>query len=226
MYLSIHEYAAGKLAAAGRAARCARRRSATAGSSPAWAATTRSRRCTRRGATARLPALVVELDNLVAACRRAAARGDGATAVATLRAAWEVLERQGPFALGAALGDQVLGLPGLDPLRSARRPASCVRWPRAASVAARTPSPGSRRRSRSAGTAGDDAGEALALAQLGLLRQTQGRADESRTHLEAALALQRAAGRRRSRPACAAIWPITACRRAGWTRRTGTTPRR
>ncbi|MBP6777539.1 MAG: tetratricopeptide repeat protein [Piscinibacter sp.] len=195
MYLSIHDYAAGKLVAQGAGTlREAEERHgrffAGLGSDDAIEA------LHTRGGAGRLPALVVELDNLVAACRRAAARSDGATAVATLRAAWEVLERQGPFALGAALGDQVLGLHGLDP---SQRTAACL----VRAVAAR-------RLGRSAEAepwieealtlsrdGGDASGEALALAQLGLLRQTQGRADESRAHLEAALALQRAAGHRR-----------------------------
>ena len=50
------------------------------------------------GGVKRRRALALELDNLVAACRRAVGRGDGETAVAAYRAAWEVLALQGPFA--------------------------------------------------------------------------------------------------------------------------------
>ncbi|MEM7244457.1 MAG: tetratricopeptide repeat protein [Acidobacteriota bacterium] len=53
------------------------------------------------------------LENLVSACRRAVARGDAATAVATLVATWEVLQLSGPAELGRALGSEVLALDGL-----------------------------------------------------------------------------------------------------------------
>ena len=58
--------------------------------------------------------MALELDNIVAACRRAVARGDGETAVATYRAAWEVLDLQGPFAVAVTLGTQVLAMASLD----------------------------------------------------------------------------------------------------------------
>ena len=109
MYLSIREYAAGKLDAAGAQARvqaeCAHGRYfAGFGSDAAIEA------CARQGGVRRLQALVLELDNLVAACRRAAVRGDGGIAVACYRAAWEVLDRQGPIVVGSSLGAQVLAL--------------------------------------------------------------------------------------------------------------------
>src|SRR6185369_571412 len=66
-----------------------------------------------RGGELRHRQLALELDNLVAACRRALARGDGSTAVATWRAAWEVLAYQGPFSLGVALGAEVCTSPGI-----------------------------------------------------------------------------------------------------------------
>ncbi|MBK6862948.1 MAG: tetratricopeptide repeat protein [Ideonella sp.] len=195
MYLSIHDYAAGKLAEQGAGALLAAeerhgRYFAGLGNDDSIEA------LHMRGGTARLPALVLELDNLVAACRRAAARSEGATAVAALRAAWEVLERQGPFALGATLADQVLVLHGLD---SAQRTAACLIRALAARRLGRgaDAEPWIQQALTLSRASGDSAGEALALTQLGLLRQTQGRADESRTHLEAALVLQRAAGRRR-----------------------------
>ena len=58
---------------------------------------------------------MLELDNLVAACRRAVAHGDGATAVATLRAAWEAVTTQGPFDLAIDFGMQVDGLQQIEP---------------------------------------------------------------------------------------------------------------
>jgi predicted ATPase/class 3 adenylate cyclase/Tfp pilus assembly protein PilF len=56
----------------------------------------------------------VELDNLVVACRRAAARHDANVAVRTLAAAWRAIEMQGPFRLGAELARSVKAIPGLD----------------------------------------------------------------------------------------------------------------
>jgi serine/threonine protein kinase/predicted ATPase/Tfp pilus assembly protein PilF len=57
----------------------------------------------------------VELDNLLAAVRRAVARGDGPTAVGALQAAWSALGSQGPFAAGEQAARAVLGLAGLPP---------------------------------------------------------------------------------------------------------------
>ena len=119
MYLTIHEYAAEKLATSGAdGQRAAQERHgryfARFGSDE------RLLTLYRHGGGARRRALMLELDNLVAACRRAVARGDGATAVATLRAAWEAVTTQGPFALAIDLGTQVDGLQQIDPtLRAA-----------------------------------------------------------------------------------------------------------
>ena len=54
----------------------------------------------------------IEIDNLVIACRRSAARGDAGVAVPTLELAWEALNLQGPFSVGvelAAVGPCLLG---------------------------------------------------------------------------------------------------------------------
>ena len=114
MYLSIHEYAAEKLVAGGSAAR----RLSSSGTTRHFAGFGSDEAIEslyRHGGIRRRRALALELDNLVAACRRAAGRGHGDTAVAALRAAWEVLDLQGPYALGAALGEQVLALDGITP---------------------------------------------------------------------------------------------------------------
>ena len=55
----------------------------------------------------------IEHDNFVAACRRAAARGDSVIAAQTLKGAWGPLELQGPFHLAVDLAEMVGGLPGL-----------------------------------------------------------------------------------------------------------------
>lgn len=52
--------------------------------------------------------LARELENLIAACKRAASRGDESIAVATLRAAFAVLATQGPFAPAVTLGELVI----------------------------------------------------------------------------------------------------------------------
>jgi len=57
--------------------------------------------------------LARELDNLVTACRRAIARGDGGTVAATCRAAWRVLKARGPLGAALALGSEALADPRL-----------------------------------------------------------------------------------------------------------------
>lgn len=57
------------------------------------------RRCTAAGG--------VDADNLVAACRRAIARQDAATASATLVGSWTVLRLRGPFRMALDLADAV-----------------------------------------------------------------------------------------------------------------------
>jgi predicted ATPase/DNA-binding winged helix-turn-helix (wHTH) protein len=55
-----------------------------------------------------------ELDNLVAACRRAIARQDGATAGACARSAWKEIEGRGPFGEVAELLEAAAALPGAE----------------------------------------------------------------------------------------------------------------
>jgi predicted ATPase/class 3 adenylate cyclase/Tfp pilus assembly protein PilF len=111
MYISIHEYAAEKARERGEARASEQRHGrhfAGFGSDSAIES------LSMHGGIERYHSLQLELDNLVAACRRAIARGDGDTAVATYRAAWEVLALQGPLALGAALGAQVCAMAAID----------------------------------------------------------------------------------------------------------------
>ena len=196
MYLSIHEYAAQKLLASGSGAQCAaeehhERYFASFGTEEALDA------LSRHGGVKRRRALALELDNLVAACRRAVGRGDSGSAVAAYRAAWEVLDLHGPFALGVALGAQVLAIDGIETsLRAAAlmtrafaawragRMDEAGTWFEQALVLAREPR--DRRR------------EGNILGNLGNLRREEGRMDEARQYFEASLAMQRELGNRRA----------------------------
>ena len=55
----------------------------------------------------------VELDNVIAACRRAVKRGDCAIASETVVLAWAALELRGPFRIEVELASLVLAVPGL-----------------------------------------------------------------------------------------------------------------
>jgi predicted ATPase/class 3 adenylate cyclase len=55
----------------------------------------------------------VEIDNLVVACRRAAARGAAEEAAGALEGAWAALKLRGPFSVGVELASVVSGTPGL-----------------------------------------------------------------------------------------------------------------
>ncbi|TMG74819.1 MAG: tetratricopeptide repeat protein, partial [Betaproteobacteria bacterium] len=55
----------------------------------------------------------VEIDNLVAACRRAAARGAVEESAGALEGAWAALNLRGPFSVGVELASVVSGAPGL-----------------------------------------------------------------------------------------------------------------
>ena len=84
----------------------ARWSSVTAAASLHSAATMRSKRYRRMAGCNVITRCDRELDNLIAACKRAIARRDGEIAVACYRAAWEVLSMQGPFGVALALGDE------------------------------------------------------------------------------------------------------------------------
>jgi predicted ATPase/class 3 adenylate cyclase/Tfp pilus assembly protein PilF len=196
MYLSIHEYAVEKLRASGLGAeRAAEERHGRYFSSFGTDASLDA--LFRHGGVRRRRALALELDNLVAACRRAVARGDGENAVAAYRAAWEVLALQGPFALGAALGAQVLALDGID--------AS----PRAAALVTRALALWRVGHMEEAGTGlaqalalyrelRDRRREGSVLGSLGIVHHEQGRMEEARGHYEDALAVSREVGDRRA----------------------------
>ncbi|HMN75439.1 MAG TPA: tetratricopeptide repeat protein [Burkholderiaceae bacterium] len=194
MYLSIHEYAAAKLGASAAATLAAQRLHgryyARLGRQEALDA------LARHGGARRLPALALEIDNLIGACRRAVARADAAVAVPTLRAAWEVLDRRGPFSTGVDLGAQVSALDALDApnaaaaglvhalaLRRIGRPADARDALQTALAQARS--------------GGNRLLEAITLAQSGMLQSHAGQFDEARAKVTAALGIAREIGNRR-----------------------------
>jgi predicted ATPase/class 3 adenylate cyclase/tetratricopeptide (TPR) repeat protein len=196
MYVSVHEYAAERLRAQG--------------AQPLLAAQVRHGRCfAAHGSDAAIEALHgpddasvrrglgLELDNLLCAFHRAVARGDGEIALATYRAAWEVLDMSGPFGVAIDLGGQLLTLQGLDAAQRAQalrlrgnaaqragRMAQSEEWLEASLALARE--------------AGDRRAEALARGSLGGVLRYGGRADKARIEFAAALQLHQVLGNRRA----------------------------
>jgi predicted ATPase/class 3 adenylate cyclase/Tfp pilus assembly protein PilF len=194
MYLSIHEYAAEKLAASGHEAKLAAeerhgRYFARFGTEDALEA------LSRQGGVKLRRVLALELDNLVAACHRAVGRANGEYAVATYQAVWAVLELQGPGALGIDLGSQVLSLDTFD----AQRAAALHELGTALRRAGRTEEAASRLEQALglSRASGDRRREAGVLSTLGNLRRDQGRMVDARALLETAIAMAREIGNRR-----------------------------
>lgn len=195
MYISIREYATEKLEASGelayeQAEERHGRYFAAFGSVEAIEA------LSLRGGVSLRRKLALEFDNLVTACRRAVRRASGEQAVAAYQAIWEVLELQGPCALGISLGSEVLAVDALDAAQ------------RAVALQARATALRRAGRSEEAATEfeqalalsrgiGDRRLELGILITLGNLRRDQGRMDDARAHLEAALAMGREVGNRR-----------------------------
>jgi predicted ATPase/class 3 adenylate cyclase/Flp pilus assembly protein TadD len=195
MYLSIHEYAAEKLEARGDETKRATetrhgRYFAGFGTDDAIEA------LSLRGGVKRRRELALELDNLVAACRRALRYADGEHAVAAYQAIWEVLELQGPCALGIDLGSHVLAIDTLDASQRTRallaRATAYRRAGRSDEAAT-----GFEEALALARGIGDRRREAGILVVLGNLRRDQGRMDDARAHLDASLAIARDVGNRR-----------------------------
>ncbi len=189
MYLSIHEYASQKLEASGsEAKRAAEERHgqyfAGFGTNEAIEA------LSSHGGVKRRRALALELDNLVAACRRAVGRGHGETAVAAYRAAWAVLALHGPVAMGTVLGGQVVALDGIDRALRVSALATLARALRRAgrNEEARTRLTQALALSRDMG---DRRREGHILHSLGNLHREQGRMTEARELFEVALVLAR-----------------------------------
>jgi tetratricopeptide (TPR) repeat protein len=189
MYLSIHEYAAEKLAASGHEAKLTAeerhgRYFARFGTEAALEA------LSRQGGVKLRRVLALQLDNLVAACRRAVGRANGEYAVATYQAVWAVLELQGSGALGIDLGSQVLALDTLD---ASQRAAALHERAIGLRRAGRTEeaASGLEQALGLSRASGDRRREARVLGSLGNLRRDQGRMVDARAHLETSLAMAR-----------------------------------
>ena len=132
-----------------------------------------------------------ELDNLVVACRRAAARGDVDMAVRSLEGAWAGLRLRGPFRVGVELASVVRATPGIGSAASAR--VDYVAGTRAGVRAGRLPEAHVQFEASLAGAreVGDRRCEGRALVSLGFLDTDEGQLESARANLEAALAIAR-----------------------------------
>ena len=128
----------------------------------------------------------VELDNLIAACRRAAAHADAESATAALEGAWAALSLRGPYTVASELAAIVASVQGLGLAASARvdKVAGKVFQACGRVGEARSRFEAAVARAREAG---DRACEGQALNGLGWSYAYEGRMQEARGHFEAAL---------------------------------------
>ena len=131
-----------------------------------------------------------ELDNLVVACRRAAARGDVDMAVLSLEGAWAALRLRGPFRVGVELASLVRAIPGIGTAAGVRMDyvagralESCGNGPEAR-VRFETSQAGARE-------VGDRRCECRALVSLGSLDIQEGSLESARACVEMALSIAR-----------------------------------
>lgn len=143
-----------------------------------------------------------DLDNLVAACRRAISLGEGDCAADALEGAWAALYLRGPLGAGAELADSVCAMPGLGDRAAAHAKSvladaltACGRSGPAAELYEQALA--------SARATGDRRCEATVLRRLGSLWVGKGRTSEARAQYTAAMHLARHIGDRRLE--CAAI---------------------
>ena len=183
LLVSVQEYAATHLRSEGR----------FPGSGPAAQASAEVRHFSHFGgldAERAIENRCADVDNLVAACLRAIARGAETEAVGALRGAWAALKLRGPYRVGVELAAIVRVMPDLDPAIRAQvdeiagdalgvsGKVAEARVHLAAALAL-------------ARNAGDRKCEARVRNRLGLLDINAGDTDQGRSHFEAALALSR-----------------------------------
>lgn len=141
------------------------------------------------------PTAATEVENVVAACRRATARNDVAVAVATLESAWAALELRGPFRPAAELALPVATMNTLSEAQRARAQLT---------AASALDAFGQVERARAcfetalkaARVAQDRRIEARVLIGLGTLHANEGRIDDATSRLQVALELAQAIGDR------------------------------
>ncbi len=131
-----------------------------------------------------------ELDNLVAACRRAAARGDVDTAVRALEGAWAGLASRGPFRVGVELASMVRAMPAIRTDATARADyvAGCALEHSGNASAARDRFAASR---ASARDVADRRCECRVLVNLARLDIQEGNLESARASVEMALSIAR-----------------------------------
>jgi predicted ATPase/class 3 adenylate cyclase/Tfp pilus assembly protein PilF len=126
-----------------------------------------------------------DLDNLVVACRRAAARGDAEVAAKALERAWSGLKLRGPFRAGVELASAVASTARLGPAAAAR-----VNWVAGSVLEACGKDSEARMRLEAslvaARAVGDRDCECKALVDLGVCLREAGNLETSRLSLEAA----------------------------------------
>ncbi len=147
------------------------------------------------GGPERRRALAQELDNALAACRRAVARGDGDVAVPALRAAVAVLEHRGPTSQIAELTDLVSTLE-LRPHHWAtvQALAARARWRLGHPEEARALLEDARAANRQAGRRRE---EGHVIGTIGVLDFDQGALEQAKRRLEEALQITKEVGDRR-----------------------------
>jgi len=137
----------------------------------------------------------VEIDNLVAACRRAAARGAAEESAGALEGAWAALRLRGPFSVGVELASAVTGTRGLGAAARAivEKVAGSALDASGRTAEARTHFEAALALAREAR---DSRSEAHVLAKLADLHRRDGRMEEARAFHAQALALARDLGDR------------------------------
>ena len=134
-----------------------------------------------------------DLDNLVAACRRAVALGAAELAAAALEGAWAALQLRGPYEAGVELAESVCGMPALND-RAAAHAQSVLAH---SLVACGRSGPAHALYDRAlacARAAGDRSCEATLAFRLGSLHVSEGRMREARAQHSAAMQMARELG--------------------------------
>jgi predicted ATPase len=134
-----------------------------------------------------------EIDNLVAACRRAVLAGDCTQAAGALDGAWAAINLHGPFNAGVELAQAVCAMPALADAAAAHAQATLGAALEAAGQRSAAREPYERAR-RCAQAVGDLACESFVCVRLGSLLARGGQADAARASHTHALTLARQAG--------------------------------